>query len=176
MRPALVWLLGALAIAAGVHAIALHTTPRAIMRVAMDRMAEPAGRNAVVHAPEVTAESRAVVRPSPDLAYSICVFDLSDGPVDVTLPRADVYISLSLYAPNTDNFFRLSDRDMTGDLTTVRIVTDAADAVSGDGGFDVVALSPAAKGVALVRRLVPSPDAWPEVEADRALISCAPAA
>ena len=74
------WLLpiavGALAAAAAWHAT-LVATPYALMRVAMKRLGEQGRTNAFLHAPPTRAERQPVVRPSPDLLYSICVFDLS---------------------------------------------------------------------------------------------------
>ena len=37
--------------------------------------------------PPLTAQSRGIVLPSPDLLYSVCVFDVSQGPVRVTANR-----------------------------------------------------------------------------------------
>ena len=55
--------------------------------------------------------ARAIVRPSPDLLYAGCAFDLADGPlrIQATVPR-DTYWSLSMFAANTDNFFVVNDR------------------------------------------------------------------
>jgi uncharacterized membrane protein len=70
----------------------------------------------------VTAGKLRIVRPSPDLLYSLAVFDLSGGPIRITAPVLDSYVSLSLYAGNTDNFFVTNDRRLDGpgfDLTLV---------------------------------------------------------
>ena len=46
-----------------------------------------------------------MVRPSPDLAYASCVYDLSKGPILVDVPATPGggYVSVSVFAGNTDN-------------------------------------------------------------------------
>ena len=78
------YILGALIIAALVHFAAIYAVPRVLMNVAIDRIGAVGGVNAWRLGDRVTATSRWVVRPSPDFAYSTCVFDLSDGPVVIT--------------------------------------------------------------------------------------------
>ena len=59
--------------------------------------------------------SRSIVRPSPDLLYTICLFDVSRGPVILTAPVQDSYVSLSGFAANTDNFFAINDSQVAPD-------------------------------------------------------------
>src|SRR5262249_38983893 len=66
-----------LAIALLVHSGTLYALPRLVIRRALSRMGEP---NSIHFASPPTAASRMVVRPSPDLLYASCPFDLSSGP------------------------------------------------------------------------------------------------
>jgi uncharacterized membrane protein len=107
-----------LVLAAGVAVAAIRLYPSALM-LAFEVRYEP---NRVFHIPKVTAGKLRIVRPSPDLLYSLAVFDLSGGPVRITAPVPDSYVSLSLYASNTDNFYVTNDRRTEGpdfDLTLV---------------------------------------------------------
>ena len=61
--------------------VAMVQFPRVLMGLATHRIAKGAGYNMMFAAPLATDKARAIVRPSPDLAYSTCPFDLSDGPV-----------------------------------------------------------------------------------------------
>src|SRR5262245_60261657 len=60
-----------------VHSDKLYALPRLARRRALSRMGES---NSMHFASPPTAASRMVVRPSPDLLYASCPFDLSSGP------------------------------------------------------------------------------------------------
>lgn len=150
------YVLGALIIAALVHFAAILAVPRVFMNVAIERIGAVGGINAWRLSDRVTATSRWVVRPSPDFAYSTCVFDLSNGPVIITATPWDSYWSLSLYGANSDNFFVIDDREahFGAEITVVR-----AGAAHPEGASMVVE-SPSTKGIALIRRLAPTPDTY----------------
>jgi len=160
--------LAAVAAAVLAHLAFISLAPSMMMAAAMERIG---GANAWAHAPRVTEAARTIVRPSPDLAYSACVFDLSHGPVRIAAARWDAYMSLSLYDAQSDNFFVVSDMEAPDgfDVTVVRRARDAP-----DDAVNVV-VSPSAKGVALVRRLAPTPDRFAAAERARADDICAPA-
>lgn len=150
------YVLGALIIAALVHFAAIFAVPRVLMNVAIDRIGTLSGVNAWRSSDRVTATSRWVVRPSPDFAYSTCVFDLSKGPVIITATPWDSYWSLSLYGANSDNFFVIDDREahFGAEITVVRR------GAAHPEGASMVVESPSTKGIALIRRLAPTPDTY----------------
>ncbi|MDP9142770.1 MAG: DUF1254 domain-containing protein [Pseudomonadota bacterium] len=80
-----------------------------------NRILERDGINIALPAPRADADSTTVVRPSPDLLYTACVFDLSKGPVHITAPVPDGYLSISGFAADTSNFFAVNDRDAEQD-------------------------------------------------------------
>lgn len=105
--------------------VSLNAIPGMIMDKAMTRIAT-AGGNAggVLHAPRTTPENQTIVRPSPDILYSVCTYDLADGPLAVTAPwPADGnYASVSFYDARTNNFAVVSDRDSDGPLAELALV------------------------------------------------------
>lgn len=132
------------------HFAFVHFTPRVMMSVAVDRIGD--GRvNFWRFGERITPASRAIVRPSPDFAYSACPYDLRDGPVLIQVAPWNQYWSLSIYADNSDNFFTLNDREARfgGEVTLVR-----AGGAHPEGAPAVVE-SPSQRGIALVRRLAP---------------------
>jgi uncharacterized membrane protein len=149
------YILGALIVAALIHFAAIIAVPRLLMHVAMERIGA-GGSNAWLVSDRVTAASRQIVRPSPDFAYSACVFDLSEGPVVITATPWDAYWSLSLYGANSDNFFVIDDREAHygAEITLVRRGTAHPE------GASMVVESPSAHGIALIRRLAPTPSAY----------------
>lgn len=153
-----VW--AALAIAVITHLAIIHAIPRVLTGVAISRLGE-AGFNQWRVAPRVTEDSRTIVRPAPDFAYSACTYDLSDGPLRLRVKAWDAYWSLSLYANNSDNYFVLDDREVRGDGEVI-LVRDMRDAPEGAAENPMlrVAQSPSRRGVALIRRLAPTVSAY----------------
>lgn len=164
-------------VALAVHLVVIAAAPRVVMSVAQDRIEDEAGgSNVWLHADRVTPETQQVVRSSPDLAYSACAWDLSDGPVRVSAPGWDAYFSLSLYDDGTDNFFVVNDRDTGGDGVDLLLVTPAQAAdVAGTDGAQVVQ-APSSTGIALLRYLAPTGPAFERVDALRRSAVCRVAA
>jgi uncharacterized membrane protein len=119
------WIRNACIVLAGaLHVLVVWLIPRAITAVFLHRIAAEAGYNQVVLPPLPTDKSREVVKPSPDLLYALCVFDLSAGPVRISAKPSQGYWSMALYARNSDNFFHLNDREVKGDRVEL-ILSDA---------------------------------------------------
>lgn len=150
------YVLAALAVAVVTHLAAVYAAPNMLMGVAIKRLSETSGYNTWRISDRVTARSRQIIRPSPDFAYSACVYDLSQGPVVITAAPWSPYWSLSLYAENTDNFFVIDDREAHygAEITLVRAGRAHPE------GASMVVESPSRRGVALIRRLAPTPDAY----------------
>lgn len=152
------------AVAVGSHLAAVVASPMVVMGVAESRLSDEAGgRNQWFHAPRATPQNQQVVRTSPDLAYSACTWDLSDGPVRITAPGWDDYFSLSLYESRTDNFFVANDRTDPGGVEIVLATDNQADALSVSEGTRVVR-APTETGVALLRYLAPTADSFERVD------------
>jgi uncharacterized membrane protein len=162
VRRALAWALGVLLGAALVHVAALWALPRVIMGRVLAGLAGEAGPNVFVYPPLATSDSRAVVRPSPDLAYSSAVFDVSERALHVVVPLSAPYTSLSGFASNTDNFFALNDRSAGAALIDVVLVGPSTPR-AGLEGLRLVE-SPSDRGVLLVRRVVPNAAAFPAID------------
>lgn len=141
---------GALAALAGWY-LTLAETPQFIMGRAWERLSEQTGVNRMTHTPLVTAERQTIVRPSPDLAYSVCAFDLTNGPLTVYAhPVPGHYWSLTVFDGETNVAFVESDRDSNG--AAVRVVLATSDQQVPNGARRVT--MPGAKGVALLRVLL----------------------
>jgi uncharacterized membrane protein len=162
LRKYLLWLL----LAAVIHGLAVWALPRVVMRGAMSRLvpansAEKDARVRVFYPPLTTATARQIVLPSPDLAYALCVYDLSTGPVDVDAALDwPGYWSVALYADNTDNYFVRNDRVAGARPVRWRLAlrkgADTAAATSraaAAAGRELV-WAPSARGLLLMRVLV----------------------
>lgn len=153
------------------HVGTVMATPHVLMRVAMNRLSGGGQAiNQFQFAERTTQESRRIVRPSPDLAYASCVYDLSQGPLLVSAaPSPDQgYVSLSVFADNTDNIAAL---DTTRYPQGIRFVLALEGQQVPDGAQ--VVRSPSHQGIVLDRRLAPTAQAFAEADKARRANGCA---
>lgn len=147
-------------------------TPHLLMNVAMERMSQDGKQvNRFNFGPRTTQNSRAVVRPSPDLAYANCVFDLTRGPVLVEAPPSPDggYVSVSAFAANTDNFAVF---DSAASPQGIRFVL-ARKGQAVPAGEKVV-YSPSDRGIVLDRRLAPNAETFAAADQARRGDKCMP--
>ena len=152
------------------HVGAVWATPYALMRVAMERLSgEGKAINGFVFGPRTTQNSRGVVRPSPDLAYSSCVYDLTGGPLLVTADPSpnQGYVSLSVFAANTDN---IGVFDSLHSPEGIRFIL-ALEGQKVPKGQRVL-VSPSRKGIILDRRLAPHAATFAAVDEARREDTC----
>ena len=145
-----------IAVVAVIHLITIWAAPRLIMQVVMNgpRAQKLDMHNRAAFSTPITAASRDVVMPSPDMLYSMCVFDLTKGPVRISAnPALRSYWSIALYAANSDNFFVVNDRQAGGTPVDLWLVAaDAATNLNAPSGSRVVT-SPSTQGFLLMRVL-----------------------
>lgn len=148
---------------------AIGAIPYGLMNVAMERLGQ-GGINTMSHGNLATPARQPVVRPSPDLAYSSCPYDLSAGPlaIDVT-PVPGRYSSLSIFDAATDVIFVRNDVEAQG--KPFRIVV-ARDGQAVPAGADVVRTTHD-RGIALVRLLLKDPKEIGGLNAVRRQSTCA---
>jgi uncharacterized membrane protein len=165
--------LATLALAAVLHVAFVWFLPHAIMQIFMSRLAGLASVNRVVAPPLPTDTSRTVVTPSPDLLYGTCVFDITHGPVRVTLRPPSTYWSLALFDTNTDNVFKLNATDIESETAEI-VLGSASDiaAVKADFPSAKLVQPPHASGVMLARILVLDKSNMAEALAAQKSVSC----
>jgi uncharacterized membrane protein len=161
--------------------VTLNAIPGFIMGKAMDRIAATGGgAGEVRHAPRLTQDNQTIVRASPDILYSVCAYDLSDGPRLLTVPwPADGnYASVSFYDANTNNFAVVSDRDAEGASATRILLQDdqSGEATPStlpahEARQDRLLLAPS-PGLALYRRVIDANTDLAVAEAERQAFRC----
>ena len=110
-----------------------------------------------------------MVRPSPDLAYSSCAFDLSGGPllIEAAPSPNQGYVSLSVFAANTDN---IAVFDSAQSPQGMRFGLAREGQVVPQG--ERVVISPSDRGIVLDRRLAPSAELFAAVDQARRSDKC----
>lgn len=135
--------------AVAAHYFVLTSIPSFIMSKAHQTFArEGLPVNTWVASPRQTPQTQRIVRPSPDLAYSICRFDTTNGPVFISAPAGDGYGSLSIFNSQTDNVF-VADLSPGSTFAGIEVRRPAENTAPG-------ALTLDGRGIALVRRLAPT--------------------
>ena len=151
IRRWLVPLIAFLGFGAIAYQAALLATPFALMRAAAAKVGKGATVNRFGFGPMTTAENQTIVRRSPDLSYSLCVFDVSKGPVLIRVePIPAHYWSVSIFDARTDVAAVRSDRDTGGRPALLALVKAGQIAPA---GYEAVPLD-YDKGVALIRILL----------------------
>ncbi len=133
-----------------------------------DEILRHGGINIALPALRADATARTVVRPSPDLLYTACVLDLSKGPLHITAPVPDSYLSVSGFAADTSNFFAINDSAATMAADGGR----SLDLLLGYGPPNAVAdaarqvQAPSERGLILFRMLIPNEADLPCLQAE----------
>lgn len=162
------WLLYILLIALATCAVGLHFVPALVMDRVLHRIGTA---NQILHAPRADASARVVVRPSPNLLYSICAYDLSSGPLRITAPvPAGTYWSVSVFDARTNNIF--VENDLNAGQSVDFLLQDAG-GVSRANGLPVVT-SPTPRGVVLFRTVIDSQADLDRLDTVRRLARCSP--
>jgi uncharacterized membrane protein len=163
-----------LAVAAVVHLGSLWLLPRLIMQRAMAKVAGDRPPAAVL-APPTDHRQRRIVMPSPDLAYAVCVWDVSRQPLRVRAdPKlGDRYWSIALYAANSDNFFVLNDRQAQGMPVQLILLGPDQEIDLVPPQQAVIVRAPSRQGLLLMRVLIGEPQRDQQAaDAARRSLSC----
>jgi uncharacterized membrane protein len=142
------WLACALLVAVPAHFLFVLLYPYAIVYLLEAHIKGKVGVNHLFHSPRPTSDSHEVVRPSPDLFYSIGTFDLGAGALQIKAAVPHNYMSLSLYAANGDNFFVVNDQQLSNDVLNILLHKDQTLSVE-SGAINVQA--PCKQGIMLFR-------------------------
>jgi uncharacterized membrane protein len=141
-------------VAFGSHYVTVRAIPGFIMSKAQNMLeSQGAAQYQWVASPRQTPQTQRIVRPSPDLSYAICRFDVSDGPVLISAPGWDGYGSLSIFDDQTNNVFVAN---LDGEDASVVLLNWRDKGISMDKlpeGTQSVFLKDT--GIAVIRRLAP---------------------
>lgn len=142
----------ALAVAVAVNLVRAWRIPLEVMKRTMRLYPV----NQWVFARPPTAKDRVIVRPSPDLHYSILCYDVGKGPLRIraTIPEGQ-YWSISGYSASTDNFFVINDLKAKSNPIEVVLVPKGARYLNATGKAHLVT-TPSRRGIILIRTVIPS--------------------
>ena len=158
------------------HMATLYMTPEIIMKKTMEKMID---RGVNLHAfalsPRATPDTQSVVRPSPDLAYSICLFDFEkiSGPIKIIAAPWDNYASISFFDARTNNFATVSNNSTMSEIYLLPPERQGSEDENAEKSGDRI-IAPTKRGIILLRRLAPTDDAYRVVKAITSGDQCTP--
>lgn len=168
--------LAGLMLAGIVHIVAVLTLPLLAERDAFARLARPGEPG---HATLVATSGTDTWLPLPDPAVSMaaCAYDLEDGPVRVSTQGGGLFQSLAVHT-GVGILFTVTDRAAARGALEVVVMTrrqlEEAQAEDEEPSRDVRIVSPARKGLVVVRTLAGLPSQAAEAEAAARAVTCGP--
>ena len=162
------------ALAAGFHFLTVLCLPRLSMVIACRVIGKNAGGpNVAFHSKPTTEDNNMVVMQNADTLASMCVYDLTEGPVRIRSVVPDTYWSISLYDMDTNNYYVKNDRQVGAGKRAEIIITDKMIEDKTPAGVDWV-VSPTMRGVVIFRNLVRNKEDLPALIEIQKKTSCEP--
>jgi len=151
--------------------------PRIATQDAYSRLAPITKLNAVTELPAAEPGNTLMPYLDPALAVAVCRYDLSGGPLKLTVPVSQAYTSVSFYTRNELAYYAINDRSAGKKVIELDLMTEAQhEALPEDE--DVTAAdrliidSPSATGLIVLKALAPEPGLMAQAQASLAASSC----
>ena len=174
------WLLLALggALLGGiVHLATIIILPRTATQDAYSRLVDNAPVNVVTTLPAPAPESAPMPFMDPAFASAICRYDLSQGPLKLTVPVGLAYTSVSFYTHFDIAYYAINDRAagrrvIELDLMTVEQHNQLPEDEEITAADRLIVESPTLTGLIAIRALAPEPGLMPMVQSAIAAARC----
>jgi len=158
----LLWLLGAVLLGGIVHLATVLLIPVMASQDAFARLSAFAPVNTVVAIPAPTPEKALMPFMDPAFVTSICRYDLSRGPLKLSVPISQAYTSLSFYTRSDVAYYAINDRAagrrvIELDLMTAAQRADLPENEEITAADRLIVASPTTTGLIVIRALVPEP-------------------
>jgi uncharacterized membrane protein len=173
------WILSGLLLGGLVHLTAILALPRAASRDAYTRLTAMVPVNGFALLPAPTPEASVLPFMDPAFAVAACRYDLSKGPVKLTVPVNQAYTSVTFYTRYDVAYYAINDRaagrrSIELDLMTRQqreALPDDEDVTSADR---LIVESPTLTGLIVARAFSPEPSQMPAATAALQAAQCKP--
>ena len=160
-----------------VHLVAVLALPRLATQDAYSRLTPMTKLNAVTPLPIAEPGNAPMPFMDPAFAIAICRYDLSGGPIKLTVPVSQAYTSVSFYTRNEVAYYAINDRSAGRKVIELDLMTEAQhadlpeeeDVTSADR---LIIDSPSATGLIVMKALAAEPGLMPQAQATLAASSC----
>jgi uncharacterized membrane protein len=160
-----------------VHLVSVLALPRIATQDAYSRLAPITKLNAVTELPPAEPGSTLMPYLDPALAVAVCRYDLSGGPLKLTVPVSQAYTSVSFYTRNELAYYAINDRSAGKKVIELDLMTEAQhnelpedeEITSADR---LIIDSPSTTGLIVIKALAPEPGLMPQAQATLAASRC----
>jgi uncharacterized membrane protein len=160
-----------------VHLVSVLALPRIATQDAYSRLASITKLNAVTQLPLADPGNTVMPYLDPALAMAVCRYDLSGGPLKLTVPVSQAYTSVSFYTRNELAYYAINDRSAGKKVIELDLMTEAQhndlpedeEITSADR---LIIDSPSTTGLIVIKALAPEPGLMPQARASLAASNC----
>lgn len=160
-----------------VHLVSVLALPRVATLDAYSRLAPLTKLNAVTAIPPAAPNSAPMPFMDPAFAVAVCRYDLSDGPIKLTVPVSQAYTSVSFYTRSEVAYYAINDRSAGRKVIELDLMTDAQraeipeeeDVTAADR---LIISSPTQTGLIVLKALAPEPGLMGQAQTSLAASKC----
>ena len=173
----LLLLLGGVLLGGVVHLATVIILPRTATQDAYARLTPIAPVNTVVALPIPSPEKAVMPFMDPAFASAICRYDLSEGPLKLTVPVSPAYTSISFYTRYDVAYYAINDRAAGRRVIELDLMTPAQhEQVPEDEEITaadrLIVESPTPTGLIAIRAMAPEPGLLPAAQSAVAASRC----
>jgi len=160
-----------------VHLVSVLALPRIASHDAYSRLTPMTEQNVVTALPLADPGNSPMPFMDPAFATAICRYDLSSGPLKLTVPVSQAYTSVSFYTRNEIAYYAINDRSagkkvIELDLMTETQHNDLPEDEEVTAADRLIIDSPTTTGLIVMKALAPEPGLMPQAQASLAAASC----
>jgi uncharacterized membrane protein len=160
-----------------VHLVSVLALPQIASHDAYSRLAPMTEENAVTALPPADPNSSPMPFMDSAFAMAICRYDLSAGPLKLTVPVSQAYTSVSFYTRNEIAYYAINDRSAGKKVIELDLMTEAQhndlpedeEVTAADR---LIIDSPSTTGLIVLKALAAEPGLMPQARASLAAANC----
>jgi uncharacterized membrane protein len=170
-------IIGGVLLGGVVHLVSVLALPRIATQDAYSRLTPLTRENTVTALALADPGNTLMPFMDPAFATAICRYDLSGGPIKLTVPVSQAYTSVSFYTRNDVAYYAINDRSAGRRVIELDLMTEAQHAELPEDE-DVTAAdrliidSPTAKGLIVLKAMAPEPGLMAQAQGSLAAASC----
>jgi len=173
----LLWILGGVLLGGIVHFVTVLTLPQTATQDAYTRLSGVAPVNTPAVLPQPTPQASVLPFMDPAFAVAVCRYDLSTGPLKLSIAVSPAYTAVSFYTRRGVAFYAINDRAAGRQVIELDLMTNEqrsalpedAEVTAADR---LIVESPTETGLILFRALAPEPSMTPVAQGAVAAGKC----
>ncbi|MPZ56933.1 MAG: DUF1254 domain-containing protein [Rhizobiales bacterium] len=165
----LLWIMGGVLLGGIVHFVTVLALPRTATQDAFARLAAIAPANTVAVLSQPTPQAAVLPFMDPAFAAAVCRFDLSSGPLKLSIAVSQAYTAVSFYTLRGVAFYAINDRAAGRRIIELDLMTSEQRAALPEdeevtAADRLIVESPTETGLILFRALAPEPSMMPAAQ------------